>query len=81
MSASGSLLLALIASLFFTNASFLRTLMLFEVVLLVASLTFVSSPHNLQLSSCDNLFSSLVVLTLAGTEAAVGLSLVVYVSL
>lgn len=57
--------------------SFLRVLMLLEVLLLVTSLFLVSFLDGSEAASTGGSISALVVLTLAGTEAAIGLSLLI----
>ena len=81
MSGSILILVALLCSFCFNTTSFLRTLILLESVLLTAGLFLVTSTPFLQTPSCSHLFSALILLTLAGTEAAVGLSIVVFISL
>ena len=61
--------------------SFLRVFILLETLLLVAGLSLVSFGDGAGYPSASGLFSALVVLTLAGTEAALSLALLVSLAL
>ena len=73
-----TLSLTLLFGLLSSYTSFLRVLMLLEVLLLVASLFLVSFLDGSEATSPGGTISALVVLTLAGTEAAIGLSLLMF---
>lgn len=62
-------------------ASFLRVLMLFEALLLVASLFLLAFVDGSESVGAGGANSALIVLSLAGTEAALGLSLLIHLNL
>ena len=71
----------LITALMANYLSFLRVFVLLETLLLVAGLSLVSFTNPSDPSPVEGVFSALVVLTLAGTEAALSLALLVSLSL
>lgn len=76
-----ALALILLLALLSNFPSFLRVFVLLETLLLVAGLSLVSFSNASEIASTSGLFSALVVLTLAGTEAALSLALLVSLSL
>jgi NADH:ubiquinone oxidoreductase subunit K len=61
--------------------SFLRVFVFLEALLLIAGVFLVSSSHSSEAMTTGGLFSALIILTLAGTEAALSLTLLISLSL
>lgn len=76
-----TLALVLVLALGINYLSFLRVFLLLEALLLVSGLSLVSFPDPSEAATSSGLFSALVVLTLAGTEAALSLALLISLSL
>lgn len=65
--------------LIFFFTSFIRALMLLEVLPLIASFNILALSDGVAEPVASDLFATLVLLTLAGTEAALGLGVIICV--